>query len=101
MGRNGQRTSWLNSGPPGSGGPGDARMPNWRRCGTGSSRLKEGFGKPHVHAGAGIRRLSPRVLEFRISRGLRVVFLFVKPRTFRLIMIGNHDEVRAWLKENA
>jgi len=63
-------------------------------------QLKEGFGKPHLHAGAGIRRLSPRVLEFRISRGLRVVFLFVKPRTFRLMMIGNHDEVRAWLKEN-
>jgi hypothetical protein len=38
--------------------------------------------------------------EFRISRDLRVVFLFIRPNTFRLMMTGNHDEVRAWLKEN-
>jgi len=24
-----------------------------------------------------------------------------KPRTLRLTMCGNHDEVRAWLRENA
>ena len=63
--------------------------------------LKAGFGKPHFHAGLGLRRLTPRLFEFRLSRGIRVVFAFIKPRTFRLAMTGNHDEVRAWLKENA
>jgi hypothetical protein len=58
------------------------------------------FGKPHGHAGLGLRRLRGNVFEFRISRGLRVVFLFFKPNRLQLMMTGNHDEVRAWLKEN-
>jgi hypothetical protein len=35
------------------------------------------------------------------SRGIRVAFALIKPKTFRLAMTGNHDEARAWLKENA
>jgi hypothetical protein len=63
-------------------------------------QLQAGFGNPHLHAGLGIRRLSPRVFEFRVSRDLRVVFLVIKPNIFRPMMCGKHDEVRAWLKEN-
>jgi hypothetical protein len=63
-------------------------------------QLQECFGKPHFHAGLGLRRLTPRLFEFRISRGIRVVFAFIKPRTVCLAMTGSHDEVRAWLKEN-
>jgi len=63
-------------------------------------QLQEGFGKPHLHAGLGIRRLTRRIFEFRASRELRVVFLLLKPNTFRLMMCCNHDEVRAWLREN-
>ena len=51
-------------------------------------------------AGLGLRRLRENVFEFRISRGIRVVFLFFKPNRLQLMMTGNHDEVRAWLKEN-
>jgi len=58
------------------------------------------FGKPHAHAGLGLRRLYGNVFEFRVSRGLRVVFLFFKPNRLQLMMTGNHDEVRAWLKQN-
>ena len=58
------------------------------------------FGKPHAHAGLGLRRLRENAFEFRISRGLRVVFLFFKPNRLQLMMAGNHDEVRAWLKDN-
>ncbi|MEO6181543.1 MAG: hypothetical protein ABIP71_00225 [Verrucomicrobiota bacterium] len=68
-----------------------------------NSRLKElceGFGKPHEHVGLGVRPLGKSFFEFRISRDLRVIFLFIRPKTFRLMMTGNHDEVRAWLKEN-
>ena len=63
-------------------------------------QLVAAFGNPHAHAGLGLRRLRENVFEFRISRGIRVVFLFFKPNRLQLMMTGNHDEVRAWLKEN-
>ena len=47
-----------------------------------------------------MRRLRDNVFEFRASQSLRVVFLFLKPRLFRLEMCGDHDEVRAWLKSH-
>lgn len=63
-------------------------------------QLTQSFGKPHEHAGLGIRFIREDHFEFRISRGLRVIFLLIKPRIIRLMMIGNHDDVRAWIKEN-
>ena len=87
--------------------------PSWKRWAKHRSdieleeinqRLKQlvgTFGKPHTHAGLGLRRLRENVFEFRISRGIRVIFLFFKPNRLQLMMTGNHDEVRAWLKENA
>src|SRR5213083_538979 len=65
------------------------------------AQLVEAFGKPHAHAGLGVRLLRDNAFEFRITRGIRVVFLFFKPNRLQLMMTGNHDEVRAWLKENA
>ncbi|HKQ40572.1 MAG TPA: hypothetical protein VJ063_21055 [Verrucomicrobiae bacterium] len=62
--------------------------------------LVQTFGQPHIHTGLGLRRLRDNVFEFRISRGIRVLFLFFKPNRLQLMMTGNHDEVRAWLKEN-
>ena len=64
-------------------------------------QLIEKFGKPHGHAGLGLRQLRDNAFEFRISRGIRVVFLFFKPNRLQLMMTGNHDNVRAWLNENA
>lgn len=61
--------------------------------------LKDNFGKPHLHAGLGLRRLQDNAFEFRISRDLRVVFLFYKPTTIQLMMIGNHDDVYNWLRQ--
>jgi hypothetical protein len=86
--------------------------PSWRRWAKSRSerelqeineRLKQlvdAFGKPHAHAGLGLRRLHKNLFEFRISRDIRVVFLFFRPNRLQLMMTGNHDEVRAWLKEN-
>ena len=62
--------------------------------------LQLAFGRPHLHAGLGLRRLRDNVFEFRASQSIRVVFLFLKPRLFRLEMCGDHDEVRAWLKSH-
>lgn len=66
-----------------------------------STRLHElqlAFGRPHLHAGLGLRRLRDNVFELRASQSIRVVFLFLKPNRFRLEMCGDHDAVRAWLK---
>lgn len=87
--------------------------PSWRRWAKHRSdseleeinqrlaQLIESFGDPHPHGGLGLRRLRDDAFEFRISRGIRVVFLFFKPNRLQLMMTGNHDEVRAWLKGNA
>ncbi len=64
------------------------------------TQVLEGFGKPYLHGGLGLRRLTPRLFEFRTSKGTRVVLAYIKPRTFRLAMTGSHDEVRAWLRES-
>ena len=63
--------------------------------------LKTGFGKPHVHAGIGVRRLRKELFEFRAGLNIRVVFWLVKPRTLRLAMCGNHDDVRTWIRTDA
>ena len=62
-------------------------------------QLVETFGKPHAHFGLGLRHLRENAFEFRISRGIRIVFLFFKPNRLQLMMAGNHDEVRTWLKQ--
>ena len=63
--------------------------------------LRGAFGNPHLHAGIGLRRLSKAFFEFRISRDLGVVFALIKPNTLRLVICGNHDEVRAWIRESS
>jgi hypothetical protein len=59
--------------------------------------LVEGFGRPHVHAGLGIRKLGSRLFECRGSLGLRFVF---QGRTDDLFVafLGSHDEVRTLLR---
>lgn len=63
--------------------------------------LLAGFGQPHRHAGLGIRKLHGNLYEFRAARGLRVGFYLIKPRTIRLAMCGNHEDVANWLKANS
>ncbi len=64
------------------------------------AELQNAFGRPHLHSGLGLRRLRGDAFEFRASRSRRVIFLFVKPNRLRLMMVGNHDDVRTWLREN-
>jgi len=59
--------------------------------------LSDAFGKPHLHAGLGIRRLSGDYFEFRADRDTRVIFE-LKGSTAILRMVGSHDEVRRFLK---
>ncbi len=55
------------------------------------------FGQPHRHAGLGIRRLHKNYFEFRLDRDTRVVFQ-LESSTATLRMVGNHDDVRKYLK---
>ena len=64
------------------------------------TELIQVFGRPHGHAGLGLRHLRGNVFEFRISRDILVVFLFWKPDRLQLVMTGNHDDVRAWFRGN-
>jgi hypothetical protein len=59
--------------------------------------LVEGFGRPHVHAGLGIRKLGEKLFECRAGLSLR--FLFQDRATDLFVsFLGNHDEVKALLR---
>lgn len=51
------------------------------------------FGRPHVHAGLGIRKLAPHVFECRAGLRLRLV-IRDKPEALEAEFIGTHDEIR-------
>lgn len=67
-------------------------------------RIKEvgkQFGKPHLHQGLGIRDLGGDLYECRSGLDVRLVFVkdsTTKPPTLYFDMIGNHDDVRRYLK---
>jgi mRNA-degrading endonuclease YafQ of YafQ-DinJ toxin-antitoxin module len=77
--------------------------PDRARVGKLIQRVQENFGKPHLHSGTGNRDLSPKgsrlsVYECRIGRGLRLVFTLESAALLYFHTIGNHDEVRRFLK---
>lgn len=55
------------------------------------------FGRPHHHAGTSVRPLRPPVYELRLSLALRIVFVR-NGDVLRVDFAGNHDEVRAYLR---
>jgi hypothetical protein len=63
------------------------------------ARLPQLFGQPHQHSGTGIRRFGI-FFELRIGLKLRVVFTR-ESGDIILLTAGNHDHVRAWIKENS
>ena len=68
-----------------------------RQAASAADSLREAFGSPHRHSGLGIRRIGGNLYEFRVGRDLRVVFELSGSRA-ELMMIGNHDDVRRFLK---
>ena len=61
--------------------------------------LPQAMGKPHIHSGLSIRKLSRVTFELRV--GLRIRVLFARESgDLVLVFAGDHNEVRAWLKEN-
>lgn len=59
--------------------------------------LAEEFGRPHVHAGLGVRKLGERLFECRAGLTLRLVFQH-RPEALFVSFAGNHDEVQRHLR---
>jgi len=57
------------------------------------------WGKPHVHSGIGIRKLSKTVFECRVGLDDRLAFVFiVTPPELVFFYLGNHDEIQKLLR---
>ena len=59
--------------------------------------LAETFGKPHLHTGLSIRKLSKTAFECRGNIDLRFVF-HNRPNDLYVSFLGDHNEVRAAVK---
>jgi hypothetical protein len=59
--------------------------------------LVETFGKPHLHTGLSIRKLTRRSCECRGNIDLRFIF-HNRQDDLYVSFLGNHDQVRAALK---
>lgn len=58
---------------------------------------EEAFGRPHRHAGIGLRRLSQVDFECRVGRERRLVFSR-EGDALLFDFAGNHDEVQPYLR---
>jgi hypothetical protein len=61
---------------------------------------RDAWGQPHLHAGAGIRKLKQSYFECRSGLGLRLVFEDFGADGLYFIFMGNHDEIRRFLKSS-
>lgn len=61
------------------------------------ARLERAFGRPHEHSGLGLRPFG-RYFEVHAGLGMRVLFLNEQADLF-LCFVGNHEQVRAFIKQ--
>lgn len=61
------------------------------------SALQDGFGRPHLHSGLGIRRLHKDLFECRAGSHWRVVF-FAEKGVLTAYDVMTHGQVKAWLR---
>ncbi len=62
--------------------------------------VREGFGKPHVHAGLSVRKIRKNLFECRTGLKLRLVFEAHKG-VLTFDFSGNHDQVEAYLRNRS
>ena len=58
-----------------------------------------GLWRPHVHAGLGLRQLRSGIYEGRSRLRWRFVSIKREGDTLVVKMVGNHDDVRRWLRQ--
>ncbi len=67
--------------------------------GEAMTAVQDGWGKPHVHSGISIRRLTKTLFECRVDLDERLAFIFIAtPPELVFFFIGNHDEVQKLIK---
>ena len=70
-----------------------------QEIGEAMNAVLEGWGKPHVHTGVGIRRLTRTIYECRVGLDQRLAFVFiVSPPELVFFFIGNHDEIQKLIR---
>ncbi len=58
-----------------------------------------GWGKPHVHSGIGIRRLTKTIYECRVGLHERLAFVFIAtPSEIVFFFIGNHNDIQKLIR---
>ncbi len=72
-----------------------------KEIGEAMNLVLDGWGKPHVHAGIGIRRLTKTIYECRVGLDDRLAFVFqVTPPELQFFFLGNHDEIQKLIRSN-
>jgi len=61
------------------------------------AQIQAGFGRPHRHAGLGIRKLAPNLFECHAGLNLRLVFL-ARRGVLAFDFAGDHAEVQNYLR---
>ena len=70
-----------------------------RLCDAAIEALPVAFGHPHQHGGLDARALRRGVYECRASQSIRIGFTR-HGDILLLHTVGNHDTIRAWLRNN-
>jgi hypothetical protein len=74
--------------------------PDRRRVGLAIEAVRSNWGRPHLHAGAGIRRLAPGLYESRAGLQQRLIFQDLDGCLY-FHYLGSHDEVQKFLRSHA
>lgn len=73
--------------------------PKRQEIGVAINRVLESWGRPHVHSGIGIRRLTKTIFECRVGLDERLAFVFIAtPPELVFFFIGNHDEIQKLIR---
>lgn len=77
-----------------------AQIPRHERaeCMVALCDLADTFGKPRIHSGIGIRKLTKTLFECRANLSLRYLF-YDRENDIYVWFLGNHDEIKRILKE--
>ena len=72
-----------------------------KEIGEAMNAVLAGWGKPHVHTGTSIRRLTKTIYECRVGLDQRLAFGFIAtPPELVFFFIGNHDDIQKLIRSS-
>ena len=71
-----------------------------RKVGVAIESVRISWGLPHLHTGAGIRRLAADLYECRMGLQSRLLFQSMDSSLY-FHFLGNHDQVQKFLRSHA